>query len=113
MIKKIHEFADDIARHLEPPEKRRLKAGVLSDVYPKEQRDLANAAIIERRKDAYHVRALHKLYRFCLYPVSKINVYKFCERYMPISMTRYGECRHLNCVNCCNHLLLIMKYITS
>lgn len=69
--------------------------------------------IEEKRNNPYHVMDIVKLYRFCLYPVSPINAYKYCERFKKDSMLRYSECKHLNCVNCCNHLLLIMKYIVS
>lgn len=113
MIKKIHEYAEEIHKKLEPPDVRKVRAGVLSDIYPKAMRERSEAWIVEKRKDAYAVLDLTKLYRFCLYPIGKINAYKFCEKYKKVSMVRYGECKHLNCVNCCNHLLLIMKFIAS
>jgi hypothetical protein len=38
----------------------------------------------------------------------------YCENtFKKISPTRAMECKHMMCINCCNHLQLILKYVTS
>lgn len=113
MLKKIYEYAEEIRKSLPPPDVRRIRAGVFSDIYPKDMRERAEENILKKREEAYDVRMLTKPYRFCLYPISKINALRYCEKFKKISLVRFDECRHLNCLNCCNHLLLIMKYVTG
>lgn len=68
----------------------------------------------ERRKKGTLTKFITSPYRFCLYPYSEINAMTFCDNtFKKVSNTRAMECKHMMCINCCNHLLLILKYITS
>jgi len=38
----------------------------------------------------------------------------YCDNtFKKVSANRAMECKHMMCINCCNHIQLILKYVTS
>jgi len=66
-------------RNREDPEIRRVKQGVLNNAFPKARRDLAKAAILEKRNQGTLTKMIVKPFHFCIYPYSEINVMGWCD----------------------------------
>jgi len=114
LIKMISTYSDDFMHHRDPPELRKLRQGVLSSAFPKSRRDLAKLNIYEKRSDGSLTRYFDEPWRFCIYPFAEVNIMTFCDQnFMKVSPTRASQCKHLHCVNCCNHMLLALRYATQ
>jgi len=50
-------------------------------------------------------------WRHCVYPVSTVNMLSYCiSTFSSLGQTRLTECKHSMCTNCCNHVILGLKY---
>lgn len=113
LITKISTYADELMHTREDPQTRKMKQGVLGNSFPKLRRELAEAAIADARTEGWYTKYLQDPWRFCVYPFFEINIMVFCEQnFLKISAERCTQCKHLHCINCCNHLLLVLKFAT-
>lgn len=114
MQNKIYDYAKELSRQKEDPTVRRLKQGMLPSYFPKSQREAAEKMRKERKKDGVLLRMIDSVYRFCVYPVGEVSSVSYCaQSFDAISKKRGVDCKHAMCTNCCNHLLLVMKYVAS
>lgn len=87
---------------------------MLSKAFPKARRDLAKKELYKKRSKGEIAKFYDKPWRFCVFPYFEINAMTYCdENYLKISAERMTQCKHLHCINCCNHILLIFKYVVS
>ena len=87
---------------------------MLPSFFPKSQREAAEKLRKERKKAGVLVRSIDKVYRMCMYPIGDVSAISYCSQTFDAQSKLRGlDCKHAMCINCCNHLLLVMKYTAS
>lgn len=61
----------------------------------------------------YPIKYITEPYRFCIFPILKINQIENCQTFKRQSSSRYQECAHYQCMNCCNHLTQIFQFLAQ